>query len=76
MKQNTAMMELIESLNSVKPDQFCSIETIKEWSQQLIEKEKQQIMVAYYEGYQDGCEKPNNENDDYYNQTYLKESKQ
>lgn len=36
---------------------------------EAIEKEKQQIMVAYYEGYSDGVQQLN-ENDEYYYETY------
>jgi acetyl-CoA carboxylase carboxyltransferase component len=41
MKQ-TAVEWLIEQINNVKPHQFCSIETIKEWCEEAKEMEKQQ----------------------------------
>jgi len=41
MKQ-TAVEWLIEQINNVKPHQFCSLETIKEWCEQAKEIEKQQ----------------------------------
>jgi len=47
----TAMQELIEKLNNVKPTEFCSIETIKGWAESILEKEKEQIMDAYNEGH-------------------------
>jgi hypothetical protein len=50
----TAMQELIDKLNNVKPTQYCSIETIRGWSESLLEKEKEQIVNAYKEGCFDG----------------------
>jgi hypothetical protein len=38
----TAVEWLLEQINNVKPNQFCSIETIKEWCEQALEMEKQQ----------------------------------
>ena len=49
----TAMQELIDKLNNVKPTQYCSIETIRGWSESLLEKEKDQIVNAYKEGCSD-----------------------
>jgi hypothetical protein len=46
----TAMQELIEKLNNVKPTEFCSIDTIREWSKELLEKENKQIMDSWKEG--------------------------
>lgn len=40
------MQELIERLNSVKPTQFCSIETIKGWAESMLEKEKD-VMIGF-----------------------------
>ena len=37
----TPLQELIEQLNNVKPQDFCSIETIKGWAESLLEKEKE-----------------------------------
>ena len=42
----TPMQELIEQLNNVKPQDFCSIETIKGWAKELLEKEKE-VMVDF-----------------------------
>ena len=50
----TAIQELIENLNNVKPTQYCSIETIRGWAESLLEKEKEQIVNAYKEGCLDG----------------------
>jgi hypothetical protein len=65
----TPMQELIEQLNNVKPQDFCSIETIKGWAETMLEKEKEVIENAYWDGGQDvpavgsRCE-------DYYNKTF------
>ena len=50
----TAVQELIDKLNNVKPTQYCSIETIRVWAKSLLEKEKEQIINAYKEGCFDG----------------------
>ena len=64
----TAMQELIDKLNNVKPTQYCSIETIRGWEESLLEKEKEQIVNAYNSGQQippfEFAEK-------YYNETYI-----
>jgi hypothetical protein len=49
----TAVDSIIAKLNNVKPIEFCSIETIKEWCEQAKEIEKQQIKNAYWDGKQD-----------------------
>ena len=59
------MQELIDKLNNVKPTEFCSIETIKEWAESLLEKEKEQIMDAYDAGWSDGVHSIDL-NDEYY----------
>ena len=70
----TAMQELIDKLNNVKPTQYCSIETIRGWAESLLEKEKEQIVNAYKEGCFDGGffdEKWDEERaKEYYNETY------
>lgn len=43
----TAVEWLQYKLNNVKPDEFCSIETIKEWVEQSKEMERQQIIDAH-----------------------------
>jgi hypothetical protein len=65
----TAMQELIDKLNNVKPTEFCSIETIKEWAESLLEKEKEQIMDAYDAGWSDGVHSIDL-NDEYYYETF------
>ena len=44
MAQQTAVEWLQDKLNNVKPTQFCSIETIKEWVEQAKQMEKEQII--------------------------------
>ena len=43
----TAMQEMFDKLNNVKPTQYCSIETIRGWAEFLLEIEKEQIVNAY-----------------------------
>lgn len=45
-KKQTAVEWLESKLKAVKPSEFCSIETIIEWTQQSKEMEKQQIIDA------------------------------
>ena len=45
-KQQTAVDSIIAKLNNVKPTEFCSIETIKEWCEQAKEMEKEQTEQA------------------------------
>jgi hypothetical protein len=63
-KQQTAVDSIIAKLNNVKPTEFCSIETIKEWCEQAKEMEKEQIMIAWVggKGFLNG--------EQYYNETY------
>ena len=83
MKQKTAMMELIEALEKHR-DYVLPCESaldkayesslsiaIKE-AQQLLEKEKEQIMDAYNCGIEEEFSSPEN-GEQYYNQTYLEE---
>ena len=51
----TPMQELIEKLNNVKPTQFCSIETIRDWAESLLQEEKHLIIGAYEFGWDDGA---------------------
>jgi allophanate hydrolase subunit 1 len=44
-KQQTAVNSIIAKLNNVKPTEFCSIETIKEWCEQAKEMEKNQHLM-------------------------------
>ena len=50
MKQ-TAVIWLQDKLNNVKPTQFCSIDTIKEWVEQAKEMEEHQIINAFDAGH-------------------------
>lgn len=43
----TPIQELIEQLNNVKPKDFCSIETIKGWAKEMLEKEKEMMCGIY-----------------------------
>lgn len=45
-KKQTAVEWLESKLKAVKPSEFCSIETIIEWTQQAKEMEKEQIADA------------------------------
>jgi hypothetical protein len=46
-KMVTAVQSIIQKINNVKPSDFCSIETIKQWCEQAKEMEKEQIEDAY-----------------------------
>jgi hypothetical protein len=46
----TAIKFLQHKLNNVKSDEFCSIETIKEWVEQCKKKEKKDIENAFNDG--------------------------
>jgi hypothetical protein len=45
-KMLTAVESIIQKINNVKPSDFCSIETIKQWCEQAKEIEKQQMKDA------------------------------
>ena len=66
----TPIQELMEKLNNVKPQDFCSIETIKVWAESLLEKEKEVMCQFAYK-----CQKRHKVYgdfmiQDYYNETY------
>ena len=63
----TAMQELISELKRI--DDYPMIRFVIRTANDLLEKEKEQIIEAYSWGYSDGVQEPN-PNDDYYNQTY------
>lgn len=42
--EKTAMQKVIDKINNVKPDEFCSIETIKRWCEEAKIEERQQII--------------------------------
>ena len=71
MKKQTAVEWLLEKLNNVKPTDFCSIETIKEWCNQSKAMEREQIIDAYWNGTTD-IEKGKavKEGIEFYNETY------
>jgi hypothetical protein len=60
---------LQDKLNNVKPTQFCSIETIKEWVEQAKEMHKQEIMDAWYNGFEENRPYVDH-SEDYYKETY------
>jgi hypothetical protein len=48
-KMVTAVQSIIQKINNVKPSDFCSIETIKQWCEQAkeMEKERSQAYAAF-----------------------------
>jgi len=63
------MQELIEYIElNIDDNDFIKHEVLEQ-ADNLLEKEKEQIIDAYSQGYGDGVQEPN-PNDDYYNQTY------
>jgi c-di-AMP phosphodiesterase-like protein len=54
----TAVEWVLQYLNNVKPNEFCSIEKIKELLEQAKEMEKQQ-MIDFADNYVDNCVLPN-----------------
>lgn len=75
--KQTALMWLESKLNSIKPTDFCSIETVRDWVNQAKAMEKEQIMDAFGEkrqfiGFDDnesfGIKEVTGE--EYYNETY------
>ena len=69
----TAMQEMFDKLNNVKPTQYCSIETILGWAEFLLEIEKEQIVNAYKEGCSDSILDESTDEvraEEYYNETY------
>ena len=82
MAQQTAVEWLLEVLNSVRPDEFCSIEKIKGLCEQAKAMEKEQIIKCWDKAYAVGgangsndwvneCELTDN-GEYYYNETYNK----
>ena len=49
--KQTAINWIESKLNSVKPTDFCSIETIRDWINQAKAMEKEQIKDAFDAGY-------------------------
>ena len=74
MKQKQTAVEWLEDkLNNVRPTQFCSIETIKEWVKQAKEMEKEQIVNAHLIGLIRPLEiEATKQAEQYYNEEYGK----
>ena len=68
MAQQTTISWLQDKLNNVKPTQFCSIETIKEWVEQAKAMEKEQRIKDYNAGYTDAQCNHINDADNYANE--------
>jgi hypothetical protein len=73
----TPMQELIERLNNVKPTEFCSIETIKGWAEEIFEKEteKEKMNRVWNDSRRNMVRASNGFDfytsfEDYYNETY------
>ena len=67
----TSVEWLLQYLNNVKPNEFCSIEKIKELLEQAKEMEKKQIIDAYNEAYY-GDKYKWKGSEEYFNQTFNK----
>jgi hypothetical protein len=63
----TAIQQLVDIMNE---DQVSFTEWFQDNYQMYIEKEKEQIIDAYCNGYQDGSTLELIQSDEYYNQTY------
>jgi hypothetical protein len=72
----TAINWVIQYLNNVNSNEFCSIEIIKEILEQAKTLEKQFIIDAYANGHNDGCLYMNNDKqtfehgEAYYDETF------
>ena len=73
MTRQTAIDSIIDKLNNVKPTEFCSIETIKEWCVQAKEIEKQDIMDAWKLGNLSTYLGKSTTSENYYNNNFKKE---
>ena len=65
----TAIQEWFDELRAEYP--YLANTLYKRGFKKYLEKEKEQIENAYSEGYSDGVQEPN-PNEEYYNQTYSK----
>jgi hypothetical protein len=73
MKQ-TSIEWVLQYLNNVKPNEFCSIEKIKELLEQAKEMHKQEIIDAYYQCGRDNFEHIkfiNRSATEYYQETFV-----
>jgi hypothetical protein len=66
----TAVEWVLQYLNNVKPNEFCSIEKIKELLEQAKEMEKEQIKDAYFGGWHREFGNRDEDSQQYYEQTY------
>jgi len=73
MRKQTAVGWLQDKLNNVKPTQFCSIDTIKEWVEKAKEMEKKQIINAFDAGHRNRAW--NFLGEEYYEETFKNEKK-
>jgi hypothetical protein len=77
-KQQTAVDSIIAKLNNVKPTEFCSIETIKEWCKQAKEMEKAQMIDSVSSPTKmsdeswEGCDGCTEQDEIMYNNGYVK----
>jgi len=73
-KKQTAVDWIESKLNSVKPTDFCSIETIKDWVKQAKQMEKEQIIEAHDAAYiaMNLCFRGFDRSVEYYEATYGK----
>ena len=74
-KMKTPIEELIEKLNNVKPTEFCSIETIKGWAEEISDKEKEKMHKVWNDSKTNFVRSSNGFDfytsfEDYYNETY------
>lgn len=77
METKQTAVEWIElKLNSVKPTDFCSIETIKDWVKQSKQMEKEQIEKAFQHSIVAMVVGKVLSPEEYYNETYGKQDKQ
>ena len=67
----TVLQDLIEGFNVTPDETFC--EWLREQQNNLLEKEKEQIIEAYCDGFVQGSEGDRIMSEEYYNQNYNKE---
>jgi predicted transcriptional regulator len=77
LDKQTAVEWVLQYLNNVKPNEFCSIEKIKELLEQAKKMEKEQIEDAYADGVDDEYEyhindEPRKNTEEYYLKKYGK----
>jgi hypothetical protein len=70
MSKQTAVEWVIQYLNNVKPNEFCSIETIKELLQQAKAMEKEQMIDAFEDSRILSITNNCNSGEQYYNETF------